>query len=408
MPNTLLDFPTLAREAALQVRNALVFSQACHIGYEDDVAGRKQGATIPYEKPTRVLSFDGATLGTQNAVEQNGTIVLEHRKHVPLAFTTQEMTLSLKEFSRRWIQPAAIALANDIDVAVAQAAAQQLPRVWGTPGQSLRSPSGSTTFDELMSAGADLADQAVPIKDRMNMHMLLSPRAYAGVVGGLGNVFSTRLTEDQQERGIRGEAADFQLSMGQNVHRHTTGTLAGGTAAVNSGGGVSSGTSLPVDTASVATGTLKIGDVFTVAGVNEVNPITKQDLGYLKHFVVTADTAMVANAGTITFAPAIVTSGAYQNASAAMGNGNTVTFLGAANTTYPVQIAMHKHALSLITAPLELPDAPYAARATMEGINVRIVKDYTISSDENVFRMDVLFGVAASYPEWGVRYFGGE
>jgi hypothetical protein len=44
-------------------------------------------------------------------------------------------------------------------------------------------------------------------------------------------------------------------------------------------------------TVNAITGTLKKGDIVTFAGVNAVNRVTKDSLGTLRQFVVTADVA---------------------------------------------------------------------------------------------------------------------
>ena len=59
------------------------------------------------------------------------------------------------------------------------------------------------------------------------------------------------------------------------------------------------------------------------------------------------------------------------------------------------------------TVPLELPDsATFKARADWRGYSIRVVKDYDIDQDEEIIRLDILYGVQAIYPELGVVLYG--
>jgi hypothetical protein len=71
------------------------------------------------------------------------------------------------------------------------------------------------------------------------------------------------------------------------------------------------------------------GDVITIATLNAVHPETKADLGYLKQFVVTADSG--ANATSLSISPAIVYTGAKKNVStASLGADRAVVKVGVA------------------------------------------------------------------------------
>ena len=112
--------------------------------------------------------------------------------------------------------------------------------------------------------------------------------------------------------------------MGQNTHLSTYTRGAGlQTYTVNS----LSTNQLVVQT---GTGTSKIGDVFTVAGVNRVHPETKANSGQLQQFVNQSTNA--GGAATWTIAPTPVASGATQNVTALPANGNAITFAGTAST----------------------------------------------------------------------------
>jgi hypothetical protein len=144
----------------------------------------------------------------------------------------------------------------------------------------------------------------------------------------------------------------------------------------------------------VATGTatFKKGDVFTVAGCNRVHPETKADTGVVQQFVVTTD--YVGGAGSLQFAPAIFTTGGAQNVVAAgMPNGAALTKVGAASAIYKPSLAYHKDAFTFATADLMMPEGvDWSAREVFDGVSMRIVRQYAISSDTLPCRLDVLYG----------------
>jgi hypothetical protein len=153
------------------------------------------------------------------------------------------------------------------------------------------------------------------------------------------------------------------------------------------------------------TGAMVAGDQFTVAGVNEVNPDTKQSTGQLKVFTVA--TAYAGGVGNVTLSQVIWTSGPNQNVSAVIPTTTTLVFIGTLSTSYPRNLAFHKSAVALATADLEVPggvDMGY--RANMDGLSLRFVRQYDATSDNFLARFDILYGVKVVRPEWGVVVYG--
>src|SRR6185295_19470105 len=105
----------------------------------------------------------------------------------------------------------------------------------------------------------------------------------------------------------------------QNVRTHTVGTKAG-TPLINGGSqattyaasGANNAQSLITDGWTASSAILKQGDVFTIAGVFAVNPVSKDVLPYLQQFVVNADVSSDGSGNaTLNISPAIITTGAY-------------------------------------------------------------------------------------------------
>jgi hypothetical protein len=152
------------------------------------------------------------------------------------------------------------------------------------------------------------------------------------------------------------------------------------------------------------TNTFLKGDIITLVGSNAVHPETKADLGYLRTFVVTADSG--ASAASITISPAIVASGAKQNVTASPTTGQGVVKVGAgANETYTQSLFYHKDAFTFVSADLE-DVAKYGAwgsRQVMDGISMRIARQYDIVNDKIPCRIDVLYGYLTVRPALAAR-----
>jgi hypothetical protein len=230
---------------------------------------------------------------------------------------------------------------------------------------------------------------------------------------GSGGVFNADIVHGMVRRGMLGQIANFDIYGDQNVYRLQTG-VRGGTPLTN-GVPANNASTLVIDgaTASV-TNWARAGDVFTIAGVNAVNPISKQDTGVLQQFVVLAAANSDGTGNvTLSIAPNLINASgtnigaAYQTVSALPADNAALTFIGTANTTYPQNLAFHENALALVTVPLELPDsAAFKARADWRGYSIRVVKDYDIDADEEIIRLDIMYGWKAIYPDLGHRIWG--
>ena len=154
-----------------------------------------------------------------------------------------------------------------------------------------------------------------------------------------------------------------------------------------------------------------VGDVFTVAGVYDVNPETKVALPTLKQFTVATQYTGTGSAADCTITWPIYKDGAKQNAYSAdwtETSAATVVDLagssGTASTSYINSLAYHKDAFTFVTADLEVPQGvDFAYRANMDNISMRLVRDFDIINDKFPCRIDVLFGYKCIRPEWAVR-----
>lgn len=390
----------ITKEALRVLKNELGFAKGVNRQYDDQFAksGAKIGSSLNIRKPPRFEVSDGATLSNQDAVEEQSTLTLDSQKHVAFRFTSKELTLDIDAFSERYIKPAVISLANKIDYD-GLSLFDEVYHTTGTPGTT------PNAFSYLTDAATKLSNAATPVDDMRKI--VFNPAASGAMADGLKGLFqSQEQIKQQYEKGLMGLAGGFKICMDQNVRQHTVGAYAG-TPLVN--GANQTGSTLVTDGWSSGASTLNVGDVFTIAGVNQVNPQSRESTGQLQQFVVTAQISDTAGAKSIAISPSIVVSGAQQTVDGSPADDAAITVVGTASTAYPQNIAYHKDAFVLGMADLALPNGvDMAARASDPdaGLSVRIVRDYDISNDRFPCRLDVLYGWKAVRPELACRIWG--
>jgi len=402
MANSLLTIDMITRKGLAILENNLVLSRNINRQYDDSFAveGAKIGSSLRIRLPDRVLVTDGAALQTQDDNEQYTTLTVSSQKHVGINFTSAELSMQLDDFADRVLKPRISQLASSIDADVAN--------VFASVGNSVGTP-GTTPATALvmLQAQQKMNEAAAPMSPR---YLTVSPAANAALVNGLSGFFNPSDSISRQfKSGMMGEnvLGYEEVNMSQSVKSFTVGsrTAAGGTtsAAVTTEGA----TTIAI-TGAGASGTVKAGDVFTVAGCFAVNPQTRESTGSLFQFVALADVTLNGSgAGTITVAPIYSAAHPLATVLSLPATSSAVVFMGAASTTYPQNIAYHKDAFTLATADLILPQGvDMASRANHNGISMRIVRQYDINNDRMPCRVDVLYGYAAIRPQLACRVWG--
>lgn len=414
MANTLITPTMIAREALIQLENNLVMAANVHREYTPDIVGKKIGDTIQIRRPVKFDVTDGAVFTKQNVEEANTSIVLDKRKHVGWGFTTNDLTLTIEEYSERYIKPAMIGLANKIDRDLTSLYDDVFNWV-GTPGQVVNS------FTDFSKAPQRLTEGAVPTANRKSV---LAPEDHWALAGSQTGLFFDRIGQPAYRQGSIGNIAGLSTFEDQNVRTHTTGTFTAGSTPLTNGANQNVAYSaanrltwsqtLITDGWANSTLVLKAGDVFTIAGANAVNPVPgetgvgKDDLGRLQQFVALSDGTSDGSGNlTITMSPPMITTGPYQTVSAAPADGAAIVPLGTEATGYTQNLAFHKNAFALVTAPLEMPDgATFKARESHKGLSMRVIKFYDGINDDDNIRLDVLYGVKTLYPDLATRLSG--
>ena len=401
MANTLLTINMITREAVRLWKNSNAFLQNVDMQYDDSfaVSGAKIGSTLRIRLPNDFTVTTGPALSVQDTAEQSTTLVLATQKHVDVSYSTADRTLSLDDYSRRVLAPMVNNLAGAVAVDIMSGSEGGICNFVANQdaNSNILSPIQST----YLRSGAVLDNNSAPIANRKIVN---SPDTEATVVSSLSGLLNPQTEISRQYvTGRMYDALGFIWMKDQTVISHTTGALAQGSATVN--GANQTGLNLTVN--ALANG-LSQGDIITIAGVYQVNRITKQSTGRLRQFAVTANVA--AGATTIPIYPAIVPGVGgqpvqYQTVTVSPANGAAVNPSNglAAGTKYTKNFSFAPEAVTLATADLEIPKGIHeGARDEFDGVSMRMITDYMIGTDQLITRLDVLYGYLWIRPEWAV------
>ena len=413
MANVLLTRSEITRRALWVLENNLAMAKQVNRQYSDEFKNKeaKIGSTINIRKPPRYVGRSGATLQLENSVESYIPLTLTNREGCDIVFDSQDLALDIDDFTERFIVPAVATVSNKIDRSLC-GLYKQVANFTGVPGTPL---AGLTHF---LTGNARMADEGTPQDGQRAA--VVDPWTNATMVDGLKGLFqSSDQIADQYKSGNMGIASGFKFSLDQNIFRHTVGPQ-GGTPLYNGAVGITTNTIATKGWTALPALRLYQGDIFTIAGTYAVNPQTRQNTGYLRCFVAAADSYCDGSGNMVITigGDGIITSGQFQNVSAAPVDGAALTVFPItlngsistpAGTTTPACMAFHPNAFALATCDLPLPQGVhYAERIVSKklGISLRAVQAYDIVNDIFPFRLDVLYGFTTLYAGLANRVHG--
>jgi hypothetical protein len=395
----------LAKAAAGILSDNTQFCKSIDKAPEEDYMGKsgyKAGQTIQISKPARFIpqtSFD-ITSSIQDIVEEKTPLTLDVISTVGVEIDSLEdiTELGIAQMAERVVKPAMEAIAQDIEVRFLEKATQTVYNSVGTAG------SNNFTVSDIQDSKVKLNQFLAP-KDTSRRLLVDAVAGAAAVVDRKGLFQSSSEIASQYKMGYMGMSDGYTWLENELLYSHTNGNNVTGVA-VDDAAIVEGASTLHVDGLTATTGTVTKGTVFTIAGVNAVHPITKKVYTFLQQFVVTADaTADGAGDADLAISPSLYAgSGGLQNIDALPADDAALVFVGAADSSLTQNLAFHKSAFRMVSAPLMMPtNAEFAAQATVDGITVAIVRDFDVNTRSMVTRVDFLGGIASTRPEWACR-----
>lgn len=411
--NTLLT-PTIITREALRILHAkLSFVGNVNRSYDDRFAqsGGKIGNTLNVRLPAKYKARKTATYSAQNYVERSTPVVMASQYGVDVSFTSQELTLSLDDFSKRVLEPAVSQLAAEIEGDALAKAFQNVANFVGTTSTTM-------TYKQFAQGGQVLSENLASTAGRVALLNPLSRVEFLDATKGLFH--DSAAIKEQWREGMMGRTSGFDVYENTLIGSHTAGSLAGTPLTTGANLGVSATThswaataNIDIDGATSGT-TLKAGDVLTfgtlAAGLVDCHPETKASYGKLKKFVVTSDaTVVTAGTATVTVSPAPIygSGNGYQNCIRTKSDTDnmTVTLWSAASANFGQNLQFHPDAFTAVFADLEDVSkyGSWGSRQTMDGISMRTARQYVLTDDSFPCRIDVLWGFAPLYPELAVK-----
>lgn len=382
MSNSILTPTAVTREALRILHQKLNFIGNINRQYDSSFAksGAKIGDSLKVRLPNQYTVRTGANLSTQDTVETSTTLQVATQKGVDVTFSSAELTLSLDDFSKRILQPAMSVLAANME---ADAFSMALDIY-----NNVNNIGSAISFNKVLGGRKVLGDNLAPNDERK---AILNTQDNLDLVDALKGLFqdSTAIKEQYKE-GSMGRTAGFDFYENTLLPTQTTGTALAVTTYTTNGATATGATQLVVQTGAT---TFKKGDIITIASVNRCHPETKADTGALQQFVVTADYA--GGAGNLQISPPLygAASGGLQNIVTLPSGTNAISKIGGASAIYKPSLVFHPDAFTFATADLILPGGvDFAAREVMDGISMRVVRQYAISTDTMPCRLDVLYG----------------
>ena len=382
------------------LHNELVFTKLIDKQYDNRfaVAGAKNGGTLLIREPNQFTIRTGAVMDAQDVIETTQTLTVATQKGVDVNFSSAELTLSLDDFAERILQPAMSRLAAEMDNTVIKGC---YPGVYNFENTTF---GAKPIYADILAVRAKLNQGLAPTGDRF---IMLDSLAANGIMTDTKTLFNSASEISRQyTQGLLGTNSGFKFYESEMTPVHINGSRNDTTpvvdiATINNGD--------ETLTTTGASGTMVVGDVFTIADVYAVNQETKTPYPHLQQFAIRADhTNDASDVWDIT--PKLYKSGAKQNVYATSWTGSKAIVnvaaggSGAASTAYTNSLGFHKNAFTVVTADLEMPQGvAFASRKVIDGISLRVVRQYDIVNDQFPCRIDVLFGYKTIRPEWACR-----
>jgi hypothetical protein len=397
--NSLLTTDLILDRALAVLSESPVFLDKINRQYDGKFAskGVKVGDTVSVKVPMRATIRDGRVMAIQDQVDRTIPVAIDKYKGVDTGATSLEMSMDIDSYQASFIDTKIPDLVAAVE---ADALATVVPLVYHTAGDFGLFNDVST----VLAAGGILDNNLAP---RSNRYMLCNVAGQQQMVNALTGFYNpaSNISEQYREGLMARNTLGFDWYQSTLLSSRTRGSANTAAETVGSATGLTSDLATDISTIDIDTGsgTWAAGDIFTIEGVNAVHPQTKADLGYLKQFVVR--TASAGGTVTLSFSPAIVSSGPGQNVSAAPAVNKDVLPLGTASTAYAQSLAFHKDAFYFVTADLPKPEGMgvQVSQKTYKGITLRFMNGFDITNDMYVSRFDIAYGVGVLRPELACR-----
>lgn len=416
MPNGFSKEEVVAFDQLLEgFQDALVMSRNVAVYRTDQTMMERSNDTIWRPQPYIGLSYTGsdATTNFTDYTQLSVPASITTQKHVPWIFTAKELRDALQE--QRISQSAEQKLASDINQSVIDSASY-----YGSV--FVKQTVAASGFNDVALIEAVFNESGVSFEDRK---LVLSTRDYNGMASDLQKntrSFGDPISNEALRRASVGMVASFDTYKADYLRRKPAALATGDDAITTSTLDAALNYYIPKATSTAVTGEINnvdnrfdnitvtattnvaVGDAFTIANVNRVHMITKEDTGQPMTFRVVE----VVNGTTLKITPPVVSNQVANPASAQYQNCVVTSKSGTAAVTMLNTVAgfmnpfWSKDAIEILPGRLAIPNDAGAAvmrASTDNGVEVVMQKQFDINTQRIKFRVDTLFGVVNKQPQ---------
>ena len=351
-----------AQEALIQLEKVMGMAGRIHRGFSQETSAR--GDTIKIRRPS-VFTATAAPANDSDVNTESVSVTLDQWDEVKFSLTDKDLSLSAPQIITDHIRPAAVALADKIDLNLATLY-KDIPWV--------SAQTATPALGDLAAIRKIMFDNSVPLRDKDKLHYMIDGATELEYLKALSAAGQQSNTQDPSLReGSLGRLFGFDVWANQNTPVHTSGVGADATGTVDGVNAI--GVSALLFSGVTAGITWKKGDSFSIAGDSQ-------------RYVATADgTDADGAAASIAFSPALkkATVGAEVI---------TLTLTGAAKVQ---TLAFHSNAFCLATAPLSTMGNELGAKIAVvsdpiTNISLRSRIFYMPDVSKVKIALDVLYG----------------
>lgn len=371
MGNTIITSDMVARDAAILLADNMVAAETVSRSHEQ-MLGTKVGKTVRVKVPVvltaRNLTADVSTTAS-DITESSVDLTISAQPYNRIDLTSEQKTFSLDDFTALVTRPAILAIRDWIDVALIKIMAAGFARY--TAGTDGNSP---TTVAHLLAGRKLMKDNGCPNGEWFGMLDTTAEIALLQLAQFTSADYGTDAPNGLKEA-ILGRRFGIDWLVDQNIGTHARGDYLGTVLVKDDANALAVGdTAIVVDGLTEATGTMKAGTRFTLAGDTTV-------------YCLTADATAVGSVATLNIFPALV---------ADPGNDALLTFKAA----FKQDMIYHRNAVALAVVP-PAPLAGNSSVAYYNGFGIRVTMDGSISSMSDSIVYDTFFAGAVIQPKAG-------
>jgi hypothetical protein len=398
---TILTVDWLARESLMILQNNLVATLLFDREYEGDFTGNEaRGDTIRIKRRDRgnAQEFTG-TINARRLEESKVDLKLEKHFDASFEVTSREMTLDLDSFSDQILEPQVVGLAELVD-AYALSKLQDLPSFANVDASNVAQalPTASTGLADLAQARKIANIQKIPMAGRVG---LWDPELEAAWLSVPTFVEADKKGDDGTAlaEASLGRVLGINHFMAQNVDGDTglVAPAAADVVAAATGGEVVGGATVAVTGLTIST-TFPAGSPITIDHAD----------GGPYNYILAADLVTDGGgAGSATLYDPVtggIIRGEPLKAPVTAADVVTINTATAGETYFRRGAIFNSRAFAFASVPLAIPPEAEGAVIADNGVAIRVIRDYDISTKQSVISLDVLVGCKMVHGELGVQY----